>query len=34
MGMLFTLLGRFVLLSYIPGEKSTHFYHWKNLFKK
>jgi len=34
MGMLFTLLGGFVLLSYIQGEKSTHFYLWKNLFKK
>jgi len=34
MGMWFTLLGGFVLLSYIPREKSTHFYLWKNLFKK
>jgi len=26
MGMLLTLLGGFVLLSYIPKEKSTDFY--------
>jgi len=34
MGMLFTLLGGFVLLSYIQGEKAIGFYLWKSLFKK
>jgi hypothetical protein len=34
MGMVFTLLGGFVLLSYIPGEKATGFYLWKNFKKR